>query len=136
MDKKDRLGWVAPDAPLISNLDVCGNIALIRQYHENLPAKEACRLAEGYLRRYDLERIASKRDPLLTDEERFCVMLLRAIMVKDAVLVINQPFKIMPYGKDPAFLDNALKVIDDSFKECYIFDLAWNKDRYRTSDAS
>ncbi|MBI4632391.1 MAG: hypothetical protein HY742_00650 [Deltaproteobacteria bacterium] len=121
--------------PLISNLDVYGNIALIRQCHEHLPTNEARRLVEGYLRRYALERIASKRDPALTDEERFRVMLLRAIMVKDPVLVINQPFKIMHYGKDLGFFDDTLKVIDDSFKECYIFDLTWNKDRYRMSDA-
>lgn len=121
---------------MISNLDILGNIALIRQYHENLSANESRLLVEGYLRRYGLEKIAAKRSPDLTDEERFRVMLIRAVMVRDAVLIINQPFKIMPYDKEPGFLADTLKVIDDSFKECYIFDLAWNKDRYRIPDAS
>ena len=122
--------------PLLSNLDVYGNIALIRQYHENQPETGARRLVEGYLRRYGLESISSKRSLALTDEEKFCVTLLRAIMVRDATLVIDQPFKIIPYGKGTGFLDDVLKVIDDSFKECYIFELAWHKDRYRIADAS
>ena len=135
-DTKKSLGWVAPDVPLISNLDIYGNIALIRQYHENLPANESRRLVEGYLRRYGLEKMAAKRSSALTDGERLRIMLIRAVMVRDAVLVINQPLKIMPYDTDPEFLAEALKVIDDSFKECYILDLAWNKDRYRIPDAS
>lgn len=121
---------------MIANLDIYGNIALIRQYHENLPENESRRLVDGYLRRYGLEKMAGKRSPDLTDEERFRVMLIRAVMVRDAVLVISQPFKIMPYDKAPEFLGESLKLIDDSFKECYIFDLAWNKDRYRITDAS
>jgi ABC-type nitrate/sulfonate/bicarbonate transport system ATPase subunit len=101
-----------------------------------MPAAEARRLAEEYLRRYGLEGISSKRGPALTNEQKFCVMLLRAIMVRDAILIIDQPYKILIYSKVAGYLDDLLKVIDDSFKECYIFDLPWNKDRYRITDAS
>ena len=42
-------GLVSLDVPLISNLPVWSNIALIRQYHENMPWEEAKRLAqEGF----------------------------------------------------------------------------------------
>jgi len=37
---KKNLGLVSLDVPLISNLDVWINIALIRQYHQNLPPEE------------------------------------------------------------------------------------------------
>ncbi len=135
-EKNERLSWVSANVPLISNLDVWANIALIRQYHENMAAAEARRLAEEYLRRYGLEGISSKRGPALTNEQRFCVMLLRAVMVRDAILIIDQPYKILIYSKADTYLDDTLKVIDDSFKECYIFDLTWNRDRYRTTNAS
>ena len=38
---KKNLGLVSLDVPLLSNLDVWVNIALIKQYHENLSADKA-----------------------------------------------------------------------------------------------
>jgi hypothetical protein len=70
--------------PLISNLDVWINIALIKQYHQNLSRNAAEREVLGYLRRYGLEVIAYKRNPALTAEQRFRVMLLRAAMVSSS----------------------------------------------------
>ncbi len=101
-----------------------------------MSVKEARRTVEQYLCRYGLEGISSKRVPALTNEEKFCTMLLRAILVREAILVIDQPYKILIYSKATGYLDDILKVIDDLFEECYIFDLTWNKDRYRITDAS
>jgi hypothetical protein len=44
---------VAADVPLISNLDILGNLALIKQYREDLPKLEAESLVLSYLRRFD-----------------------------------------------------------------------------------
>ncbi|MBN1614749.1 MAG: hypothetical protein JW950_09815, partial [Deltaproteobacteria bacterium] len=82
-----NLGLVSPDAPLISNLDVWANIALIRQYHQNMPRDKAQRLAIDHLRRFDMEAIAHRRNANLNGEESFYAMLLRAVMVPDAVIV-------------------------------------------------
>jgi ABC-type lipopolysaccharide export system ATPase subunit len=124
------LGLVSLDVPLISNLDVSVNIALIKQYHENLSADKAQNLVLSYLTRYSLEHISSKRNPALTNKERFCAMLLRAAMVRDSIIVIDRPFTIIPDVKDDRFIYDALKVVDDSFKQCHIFDYLWFKDRY------
>jgi ABC-type nitrate/sulfonate/bicarbonate transport system ATPase subunit len=133
---KLSLGMVSQEVPLISNLDVWINIALIKQYHQNLPKDEAKREIFGYLKRFDLEGIATKRNPALSDEERFRVMLLRAAMVDDAVLVIDRPFKLLPERRDSRFIYESIAVIEDLFKECHMFDYVWFKDRYRVSDAS
>jgi ABC-type lipopolysaccharide export system ATPase subunit len=124
------LGLVSLDVPLISNLDVSVNIALIKQYHENLSADKAQNLVLSYLTRYSLEHISSKRNTALTNKERFCAMLLRAAMVRDSIIVIDRPFTIIPDVKDDRFIYDALKIVDDSFKECHIFDYLWSKDRY------
>jgi len=58
-------------------------------------------------------------------------MLLRAAMVRDSIIVIDKPFEILPDVPDDKFIYDALKTIEDSFKECHIFDFAWFKDRYR-----
>lgn len=127
---KQNLGLISLDAPLISNLDIWVNIALIKQYHENLPNKNAKSLALQYLQRYGMEYIADKRNSALTNKERFIVMLLRAAMVKDSLIVLDRPFTIMPDVQDDRFIYDALQIISDSFKECHIFDYTWFKARY------
>lgn len=134
-ENKQRIGLVSLDAPLISNLDVWINIALIKEYHQNLPRTEAEDTVFEYLRRYGMENTAYKRNPALTNRERFCVMLLRAAMVTDAILVIDRPFTIIPDIKDASFIDETIETIDDLFAQCHIFDYIWNKERYRMNDA-
>ena len=131
---KKNLGLVSLDVPLISNLNVWVNIALIKQYHENLSADRAQELVRSYLTRYSLEGISNKRNPTLTNRERFCAMLLRAVMVRDSIVIIDRPFTIIPDVQDDRFIYDALKAVDDSFKECHIFDYLWFKDKYRVID--
>ena len=127
---------VSEDVPLISNLDVWINIALIKQYHQNQPRETAKAEVMRYLSRYGLKKIANKRTPALTDEQRFCVMLLRAVMVADAIIIIDRPFKLLPELQDSLFIYDSLNTIDDLYENSYIFDYIWFKDRYRINDAS
>ncbi len=127
---KARLGMVSAQAPLISNLDAWLNVALIRQYHENLPQDPARREVLAYLDRFGLGAIADRRISALEDQERFCIMLLRAAMVNRAVLVIDRPFQIMPDLQDARYVGRSLKWIDDLYEECHIFDYVWMKDHY------
>lgn len=127
---------MSPDAPLISNLSVWGNIALIRQYHRNMPTHEAKALAENLLRRFSLESIAELRNPALTTEGRFCAMLLRAAMVEDAILVLDRPFSILTDHRSGRFLAEALRKVDDMIAEIHIFDYSWDKERYEVPDVA
>lgn len=127
---------VSGDVPLISNLDVWINIALIKQYHENLSSGAAQEEVMGYLRRYGLERIAHKRNPALTAEQRFCVMLLRAVMVAKAVVIIDRPFRLLPALQDSRFIYDSLNIIADLYDKSYVFDYLWFKDRYRINDVA
>lgn len=128
--EKHRLGLVSLDAPLISNLSALSNIALIKQYHGRLSAREAEDIAKIRLKKLHLEDIAAKRNPVLIEGQRFCVMVLRAVMVKDAIVVIDRPFKIMPDLDDTRFIRDVLTSVDDLFQECHIFDYLWNEKRY------
>jgi len=106
------------------------NIALIKEYHENMPRHQAEQLAVAYLQRLDLEQIAYKRNPSLTQEERFCALLLRAAMVQDAMIVIDQPFKIIPHLKNIQYVKTALQKVDDLFLSCQIYDYTWMEEKY------
>jgi ABC-type lipoprotein export system ATPase subunit len=128
------VGLVSADVPLISNLSAWNNIALIPQYHQNMPAQEAKALTKSHLRRFSLEPIVERRNPALTMEERFCVMLLRAAMVRDAVVVLDRPFVILHDHRDGRFLMDALRKVDDLIAETHIFDYSLDKERYRIPD--
>lgn len=106
------------------------NISLIKEYHENMPKKAAQELAFDGLQRLGLGHIVYKRNPALTPEERFCVMLLRAAMVQDAMIVIDRPFKIIPHLKDIRYITIALKKIDDLYSNCHIYDYKWMEEKY------
>jgi ABC-type sugar transport system ATPase subunit len=127
---KWRLGLVSLEAPLISNLAIWSNITLIRQYQENMPIRGAKALAEDLLRRLGMVSIADKRNPALTTEERFCVMLLRASMVRDAILVLDRPFTILTNLRDGHFIMEILRKVDDLIAETHIFDYNWEKGCY------
>lgn len=126
----EQLGLVSSEVPLISNLDVWRNIALIYQYHQEASQKDAQDFVMQCLRRYDLEKIAYKRNPMLSEEERFCVKLLRAAMVDKAVIVIDRPFKMLHYIPDKTFIYETLGKIEDLFTRCDILDYAQEKNRY------
>ncbi len=125
-----RAAPVSVDLPLISNQEVWMNIALIKQYHENVPRRQAQNLVLDALRRLDLEHIAYLRNPSLTSEERFCTMLLRACMVRDALVMIDRPLKIIPHLQDSDFIFKTLKKIEDLYSTCYIYDYQWMAQKY------
>lgn len=135
MRDRRNTGLVSSEAPLISNLNIWENVALIKQYHQNMPENQAKKLALRHLKRLGLENIADIRDPDLKEKEVFCGMLLRAAMVVDAVIFIDRPFKLLPTVMDSTFIYNTLKKIDDLYKQCYIFDYIWNKNKYGTDYA-
>jgi ABC-type uncharacterized transport system YnjBCD ATPase subunit len=127
-----HLGMVSIDIPLISNLDVWNNIALIKQYHANMPESTARQLVFQSLERFGMLNVALKRNPSLTEEERFCVMLLRAVMVKDAIVVLDRPFQILTRLQDARFIYDSLNKVGDLYRDCHIFDYTWNAQRYRS----
>ncbi|MBT8490659.1 MAG: hypothetical protein KJN62_06405 [Deltaproteobacteria bacterium] len=123
-------GLVSHEIPLISNLNIVENVALIKQYHQNASRTEAHNIVFQYLKQLNLEHIARARNPHLSEEERFCGMLLRAAMVQSGVLLIYKPFMLLPANKNAIFIYNILKNIDDLYTQCFIFDFSWNKYLY------
>lgn len=135
-EEKTLLGFVSLDAPLISNLNVINNITLIPQYHRNMPLKQAETIADELLERFGMGSIANKKIINLSPEELFCVMLLRAAMIEDAVLVLDRPFSILTNIMEDQFIMDSLQSIDDLFTETYIYDCIWRRSRYRRLDGS
>jgi ABC-type uncharacterized transport system YnjBCD ATPase subunit len=121
---------VCEDIPLISNQEAWLNIALIKQYHENMSTQASRKLALNLLKRLGLEGVADKRNLALGDKERFFVKLLRSAMVQDAAILINRPFNMIPQLKNIYSIVQALKAIDDLYSSCHIFDYDWMEQKY------
>ena len=121
---------VSMDLPLLSNQDVIMNISLIKEYHENMSKKDASLFVMQGLQRLGIAHVAYKRNPALTSEERFCAMLLRAAMVKDALIVIDRPFKMISHLENAGLLFRSLSKIEDLFVHCHIFEYRWMKEKY------
>lgn len=121
--------------PLISNLNAWQNIALIGQYHDGLSEREGKNRVSSYLDRLSLQNSADKRNPQLSPEECFAIMMLRASMIHQAIILVCDPFRLLPHHLNATFIYNVLKSLDDLYMECHIFDYSSNKDRYRTNDA-
>ena len=134
-EHKQHLGLVSIDIPLISNLEVWLNIALIIQYHQNISNSVARSYVLQYLERFNIKGIADKRNPALTHKERFYTMLLRAVMVVDSIVVIDRPFQLLPYLPNADFIIDALRIVADSHVESHVFDYSSNGYRYRTDNA-
>ncbi len=121
---------VCEDIPLISNQEAWLNIALIKQYHENMSAQASRKLVLDLLKRLGLEGVADKRNLALGDKERFFVKLLRSAMVQNAAILINSPFNMIPQLKNIDPILQALKTIDDLYSSCHIYDYDWMEQKY------
>lgn len=130
---KNSLGMVSPDAPLISNLDCWLNVALIKQYHEDMPKDFSYQIVIKELQRFNLEGIAHMRPSILNERERFLLKLLRACMVRDARLLIDRPSLMLPGEKDGSFLMKHLRLAEDLYRDCRIYDFSQWEDRYQTT---
>jgi len=126
----ERYAPVSADIPLLSNLSVFQNIALIRQYHDRIEADEAQRTTTELLERFDLCRLTTRRPYELGDWDLFLVKLLRASQRATAAVVIDRPFSQV--GELPSItpIRKALELLDFPGVEAIIVGYEWNRARY------
>ena len=86
---------VSNKTPLLSNLDMKENIALIKEVHHKKPRLKAEDEAKEMLQKIGLERIADFRSNRCTKEELFYVMIIRAFMCDRERIVIKSPLQLL-----------------------------------------
>ncbi|MFN0038713.1 MAG: hypothetical protein ACKVP2_04300 [Burkholderiales bacterium] len=121
---------VSETLPLRANLSVSENITMVLQYRTNNFIGEADEKAWELIRLLKCEACADKRDPDLSHEERFIAKLLRAVVVRPALILIDRPALLLPDTRYPQFLNEILRVLEGRFEQCWILDYAWNKPLY------
>lgn len=120
---------VSVETPLIANLDMCENIALIKEVHENLSVVDAETEAIEVLVAFGLGEVSRKRVAHLSKETLFWVMYIRAMMTKDECVMIELPGEIL------GSLFNIQRVITsmqkhESTKQIFILDVVSHQKYY------
>ena len=126
---------ISSETPLISNLNMIENIALIKEVHENMSLFQAQALAKEYLDKMSLSTISQKRSDSCKNIEIFYVMAIRAMMTQAKSVIIKLPTTLLEDLQDmPKIIENLLKIKEE--KEIYIFDFFANKIHYKESQCS
>ena len=127
---ENNVGLVSPDIPLLSNLGVYDNIALISRYLTNEKDDEIQKVVESRLELLHISDSKSKKPFQLDSETIFKVKLLRALMLKDSITVIDRPFVMLNTAADIKPVEEMLKILSKDEKKIIFLDFEWNKSKY------
>ena len=115
--------------PLLSNLDIIENIALIKEVHERLSRKEAHSVAKKALDAVGYGHIAHYRSVQCNIKELFIAQLVRATMLHYAKIVIIRPFVMLKDTEDIRTMADVVFQIAKAH-ECMVLDMKTNKSKY------
>ena len=119
---------ISKDTPLISNLDMCENISLIKEVHHLISTTKAKALAMECLKKLSLEDIAFKRPTQCDDTQKFYVMFIRALMCDVSTVIILDPSRLINTLKDIKAIIENIEVLSE--KSVIILDTFSNEVHY------
>jgi len=126
---------VSKNTPLISNLDMLENIALIKEVHEHMPTQKAQEEAKTFLEKIGLENIGLNRLNQCNSYEVFCVALIRALMTKEMNVIIVSPFHLIDNLRDIETVISTIRKLEIK-KNILILDTLSNEIHYKGSSCN
>ena len=127
---EQRVGFVSPDIPLLSNLSVYDNISLVPRYLTTEKDEAIRAEIEKLLSLLEISDSVNKKTFQLDSETIFKVKLLRALMLKDSITVIDRPFVMLSTAADIKPIVKMLDTLALDGKKVIFFDFEWNKSKY------
>jgi len=105
---------ISADTPLISNLNMIENIALIHEVHNHTPTNIAQEEAKEYLNKIKKLDIGLKRTHQCNEVEIFYIMIIRALMTSEKTIVILHPLAILQNIEFLAISMKNLSILNDN----------------------
>ena len=127
---EQRVGFVSPDIPLLSNLSVYDNISLVPRYLTTEKDETIRTEIVQFLNTLEISDSINKKTFQLDSETIFKVKLLRALMLKDSVIVVDRPFVMLNTAPDIKPVEEMLKTLVTDEKKIIFLDFEWNKNKY------
>ncbi len=121
---------VSSHTPLLSNLNVIENIALIEEVHQRYNRDISHKNAFIKLSQFNMQSLASKKVSQCNELEKFTLVLIRASMMKNVTIVIVTPLVQYQSQDSLDYLLRAMQILKIE-KRTVILDLSLYKNDYK-----
>ena len=122
---ENNLAVVSEDIPLLVDLSVNENIALILEYHYKYSVKNATIYTNQLLKKCGYIELSNKRPFKLNKKDKFIIQCIRAyVSPKDKVAIIK-PFSMLDRVEDLSYITKLADILDE--KEMQIVDTAMHR---------
>jgi ABC-type ATPase involved in cell division len=98
LDHKRKIGYVAPDMALISNLTIRQNLLLMRYYFENDLSIDLSNTAKALCRDFDLDGKIDKRPADLSSIEILEIIFIREVIKNPEIMLLHLPEDIIQHS--------------------------------------
>ena len=130
MCAEKNVGLVSPDIPLLSNLSVYANIALVSRYLSDEKDEKIQEVVMQQLNVLQISDAKSKKPFQLDSETIFKVKLLRALRLDNSFTIIDRPFVMLNTAADIKPVEAMLQTLAIGDKNVIFLDFEWNKSKY------
>ncbi|WP_331774800.1 hypothetical protein [Sulfurospirillum sp. 1612] len=122
--KHKEVALISKNTPLLANLTVIDNIALILEYHNRCSVNVAIIKVMELLKKCHIETIRDKKPHQLSRKDIIKVKYLRAHVSDYNMIVIDRPFMILDEHNDIDCIFEMFELLDE--KDVEIVDLESN----------
>lgn len=127
--KSETAAVVSDRLPLLSNLNMIENIALVLEVHQKMSVQKAESVAFDYLKKLGSEMTGNKRIAQCSEKEVFYVKLIRAMLAPFMEVLIVTPSNLTDKQHSANFIHETVTKLE-SVKNVTILDLKSNESHY------
>jgi len=128
--EKGHFGLVSSELPLISNLSLQQNCALILQYHRHFSTRAAFNEAGKLLALFGLEHKSDLDYSRLHEIDIFIGKLIRAALLEQAFVVVDRPSEQLHADFEMSDIIAMIDKLAHYFAACHILEYQWEEDYY------
>ena len=126
---------VSSHTPLLSNLNIIENIALIEEVHKRYNRKISHQNALHKLSQFNMQSLATKQASQCNELEKFTLILIRASMMQNVTIVIITPLAQYQTQGSLDYLIEAMQTLKIE-ERTIILDLSLYKNDYKEKGLS
>jgi ABC-type lipoprotein export system ATPase subunit len=122
---------VSPDLPLLSNLSIEDNIALVARYRTDVRRTQVMPVVDMLMESAGISDMKGRRAFGVDKNTIFIVKILRAVMVEDAKIVLDRPYEMLSGEKSFEMITEIFASIENMYNSCVVLDYEWYRKFYR-----
>ena len=125
LDVKRQIGYVAPDAAMLSNRTLRENLLLSRIYSENDLTIDMDNTMDSLCRGAGLSRMLNRRPSVLSDRELLKAIAIREMCKAPAVMLIDRPETFMEISEKDGILNHLRNMVSSGTGVVFVSQSNW-----------